>query len=259
LEAVLEAPPSAVGYCAGTWTLPLMVRFLVEQVGAPKLHIGNISRRLRARDWRRLRPRLGIVRADPRREENPSTDGHRGGKKGALAADPEALILYEDEMDLDWNPRITRVWAKRGRPMRVMTPGQNEKKTVFGAVSVAGKVYYSIQARKRAVNFLAFLEHVLQRVAKAGQHVLLILDHYGIHTAKTVERFVAETEGRLRPSADGLPSYCPDDNPQEKVWSHLQRTVLHNCYHHSLAEREAVTRRHLARLQRTGCFHLFQT
>jgi hypothetical protein len=27
---------------------------------------------------------------------------------------------------------------------------------------------------------------VLQRVAKAGQHVLLILDHYGIHTAKTV-------------------------------------------------------------------------
>ncbi len=89
-------------------------------------------------------------------------------------------------MDLDWNPRITRVWAKRGRPMRVMTPGQNEKKTVFGAVSVAGKVYYSIQARKRAVNFLAFLEHVLQRVAKAGQQVLLILDHYGIHTAKTV-------------------------------------------------------------------------
>ena len=69
MEAVLEAPPSAVGYCAGTWTLPLMVRFLVEQVGAPKLHIGNISRRLRARDWRRLRPRLGIVRADPRREE----------------------------------------------------------------------------------------------------------------------------------------------------------------------------------------------
>lgn len=69
LEAVLEAPPSAVGYCAGTWTLPLMVRFLVERVGAPKLHIGNVSRRLAARGWRRLRPRLGIVRRDPLREE----------------------------------------------------------------------------------------------------------------------------------------------------------------------------------------------
>jgi len=69
LEAVLEAPPSEAGYCAGTWTLPLMVRFLVERVGAPKLHIGNVSRRLAAREWRRLRPRLGIVRRDPKREE----------------------------------------------------------------------------------------------------------------------------------------------------------------------------------------------
>jgi transposase len=69
LEAALEVPPNEVGYCAGTWTLPLMVRFLVEQVGAPKLHIGNVSRRLAARGWRRLRPRLGIVRADPQREE----------------------------------------------------------------------------------------------------------------------------------------------------------------------------------------------
>ena len=69
LEAALEAPPSQVGYCAGTWTLPLMVRFLVEQVGAPKLHFSNVSRRLAARGWRRLRPRLGIVRRDPKRKE----------------------------------------------------------------------------------------------------------------------------------------------------------------------------------------------
>lgn len=69
LEKALEAPPSEVGYCAGSWTLPLMVRFLVEEVGAPKLHIGNVSRRLAARGWRRLRPRLGIVRRDPQREE----------------------------------------------------------------------------------------------------------------------------------------------------------------------------------------------
>jgi transposase len=69
LEAVLEAPPSAVGYRAGTWTLSLMVRFLVERVGAPELHSGNVSRRLAAREWRRLRPRLGIVRADSQREE----------------------------------------------------------------------------------------------------------------------------------------------------------------------------------------------
>ena len=166
------------------------------------------------------------------------------------------MILYEDEMDLDWNPRTTRVWARKGKPMRVMTPGKNEKKTVFGAVSTSGRLYYSIHARKRSLEFIAFLKHVLARVARAGQRVLLILDGYGIHIAKVVERFVDSTQGRLR--FLWLPRYCPNDNPQEKIWSRLQRAVLHNCYHDSLAEREAVTRRYLARLQQSSCFDILK-
>jgi len=79
-------------------------------------------------------------------------------------------------------------------------------------------------------------------------------DQYGIHTAKVVQRFVADTQGRLE--LVWLPSYCPNDNPQEKVWSSLQRAVLHNCYHDSLHQREMVARRYLARLQQTGCFNL---
>ena len=68
LERVLEIPPSQAGYHAGTWTLPLMVRFLVEKVGAPTLHIGNVSRRLHKKKWARVRPRLEILREDPERE-----------------------------------------------------------------------------------------------------------------------------------------------------------------------------------------------
>jgi len=69
LERALESPPSAVGYRAGTWSLALMVRFLTEQADAPQVHLGTVGRRLNARGWRRLRPRLGIVRRDPRRKE----------------------------------------------------------------------------------------------------------------------------------------------------------------------------------------------
>jgi len=139
--------------------------------------------------------------------------------------------------------------------MRVMTPGKNEKKTVFGAVSPEGRLCYSVHERKRSLEFVAFLKYVLGRVACAGQRVLMILDSYGIHIAKVVERFVESTQGRLR--LLWLPSYCPNDNPQEKIWSRLQRAVLHNCYHDSLAERESVTRRYLARLQQTECHEVF--
>jgi transposase len=69
LEGALASPPSTVGYRAGTWSLALMARFLTEQVGAPKVHFSNVGRRLLARGWRRLRPRLGIVRRDAQRKE----------------------------------------------------------------------------------------------------------------------------------------------------------------------------------------------
>jgi len=69
LERALESPPSAAGYGAGSWSLALMVRFLMEHAGAPQVHLGTVGRRLVARGWRRLRPRLGIVRRDPRRKE----------------------------------------------------------------------------------------------------------------------------------------------------------------------------------------------
>jgi len=98
------------------------------------------------------------------------------------------------------------------------------------------------------------LKQRLRRAARAGEKVLMILDQYDIHTAKVVQRFVADTHGRLE--LVRLPSYCPNDNPQEKVWSSLQRAVRHNCSHYSLHEREMVTRRYLARLQQTGCPNL---
>jgi len=80
LEQALESPPSAMGYRAGTWSLGLMVRFLTEQAAAPKVHLGTVGRRLIARGWRRLRPRLGIVRRDPKRKEKLAAieEGKRG-------------------------------------------------------------------------------------------------------------------------------------------------------------------------------------
>ena len=81
LEAALEAPPKQLRYCAGTWTLPLMVRFPVEQVGAPKMHFGNVSWRLAASGWRRLQPRLGIVCRDPKRKEKlAALEAEKGGR-----------------------------------------------------------------------------------------------------------------------------------------------------------------------------------
>ena len=69
LEEALSRPPAEDGYALGTWTLALMVRHLKEVIGAPSITLSCLRRRLLARGWRRLRPRISIIRRDPKREE----------------------------------------------------------------------------------------------------------------------------------------------------------------------------------------------
>lgn len=57
------------------------------------------------------------------------------------SADPP--VFYEDEVDIHLNPKIGADWQLRGQQKRVVTPGQNEKYYLAGALhSGTGKVSY---------------------------------------------------------------------------------------------------------------------
>lgn len=80
LEQALSHPPAEYGYGLGTWTLALMVRHLQQVIGAPAISLSCLRRRLLARGWRRLRPRLSILRRDPKREEKlAALEAEKGG------------------------------------------------------------------------------------------------------------------------------------------------------------------------------------
>lgn len=42
--------------------------------------------------------------------------------------------FYEDEVDIHLNPRIGADWQLRGQQKRIVTPGQNEKYYLAGAL-----------------------------------------------------------------------------------------------------------------------------
>jgi len=50
--------------------------------------------------------------------------------------------------------------------------------------------------------------------------VILIVDGHPSHTAKAVQRYLDSMGGRLE--LERLPSYSPDLNPDEYVWSHMK-------------------------------------
>jgi transposase len=55
----------------------------------------------------------------------------------------EHPVFYEDEVDIHLNPKIGADWQLRGQQKRVVTPGQNEKYYLAGALhSGTGKFSY---------------------------------------------------------------------------------------------------------------------
>jgi hypothetical protein len=54
-----------------------------------------------------------------------------------------AVMLAEDETHVNLLPWVRSTWILKGSRQRVMTPGSNQRRTIFGAVDLAsGRFLY---------------------------------------------------------------------------------------------------------------------
>jgi putative transposase len=70
--------------------------------------------------WRRRRPVLR--RQDPQRAEKLEKL-----RQLLLHLPKNEIVLFEDEVDLNLNPKIGSMWMPRGQQAEVETPGDNKK------------------------------------------------------------------------------------------------------------------------------------
>jgi hypothetical protein len=137
----------------------------------------------------------------------------RWGLSGRALAS-SATVLYLDECELHLLPVIRACWMK-GPRWRVPTPGQNVKRTLFGALNArTGQVVWTPRPRKRAADFVAFLEE-LAHAYPVGD---LVLDNVITHDAKLVRHWLAQPE-QARFRVLWLSKYCAHEHdPIECVW-----------------------------------------
>jgi transposase len=128
--------------------------------------------------------------------------------------------------------------------VRVPTPGQNRKRAVFGALDArTGALQHGIRERKRAVDFVAFLEQ-LARAYPTGE-VALALGNVVTHHAKLVRAWLARPE-HARVRLLWLPEYSAHvHNPIERVWGLLKDKIAANRLHGSIEALAAEAERFL--------------
>ena len=83
-------------------------------------------------------------------------------EKRAIEGDSNAVLIYQDEMEIHLPPALTRMWAPVARQPEVPAPGKNEKKVIYGGVDYqTGKLTYTVADTKCGAAFLVFLVALL--------------------------------------------------------------------------------------------------
>lgn len=242
IEAQVAVSPEQVGLVQGCWTVALLTQILALRHGM-HLSARTVRRALHANGWRWARPRLAPATHAPgeQRKDDPAIDWKLALIRQVLAG--AASVLYLDECEVQLLPLVRSMWM-RGARVRIPTPGQNAKRVLFGALNAhTGRLEYRVSARKRAVDFVAFLEQVV--VAYPEGEVVLVLDNVVTHHARLVQHWLADpAHDRVR--MVWLPKYSAHEhNPIERVWGQMKTAVAANRLHGSIELLVAAAERYL--------------
>ena len=162
-----------------------------------------------------------------------------------MKKDASEALVFQDEVEIHRLPTLTRMWGPVGEQPEVPSPGQNQKKVVYGGVDYAtGQIVQTIAETKSGWNFLVFLIALVK--AYAGQKVRLVCDNGRFHQARAVRDWLAAHASQV--TIYWLPPYCPSLNLIERLWGHLKRTVLANVLFATLDDLVQAFRRGVARV-----------
>ena len=100
------------------------------------------------------------------------------------------VLLFTDELNIHLLPKVGYQWMPQGATVKLVTPGQNQKHYLAGALEPqTGRILHCLGTRKTNVLFQALLDRLDAHYTKARfAKVYGVVDNYGIHKAKAVER-----------------------------------------------------------------------
>ena len=222
LYNVVDGNPQVWGFARPTWTQELLAKVMHLHIGV-RVHRSTMSRALAMIGARLGRPRPTVGCPWPKARKTRRLNQIR---RLVAGLPPDELIAYEDEVDIHLNPKIGPDWMNRGTQKQVMTPGNNVKHYLAGALDAhTGQITWVRAEKKNSLLFVQLL-HKMAEQNPTVRKIHLILDNFKIHTSKATAAAVAAFEGRI--VLHFLPPYCPDGNKIERLWLDLHANVTRN-------------------------------
>ena len=222
LVAVAKSP-QAYGWQRPTWTQELLV-LVAEQETQIRVSTSTMCRLLARHHARCGRPKPIVGCPWPKHRRTRRLNEIRRLRE---QLQPAEVLLYEDEVDIHLNPKIGSDWMLEGQQKTVLTPGQNQKRYLAGAVNHAtGRLSWVEGCRKTSALVIELIDHLVKRAYARATSIHIVLDNFKIHSSHAIEAAKLRWGDKVR--FHFLPPYCPDENKIERLWKDLHDNVTRN-------------------------------
>jgi putative transposase len=223
--------PRDFGFLRSRWTCALVVVLLgrwyqlavSDETVRRWLHRAELV-------WRRPRPT--VHRPDPQRQAKL-----RALRRLMSALPAGETVVFQDEVDVNLNPKIGSMWMRRAQQAEVETPGDNAKRYLAGSINWRTGTVLTTEGRKRDGKlFVRHLEELRHRL-RCYRVIHVICDNARFHQAakcKWLQEYLARWGQRI--VLHYLPTYAPETNPIERLWWHLHEEITRNHSCRSLEE-----------------------
>jgi len=144
-----------------------------------------------------------------------------------------AHIVFADESGFQLIPNVVQTWAPQGQtPIHRHRQGKREKISVISGISV------SPQRHHLGLYYLLFFDNIGQEevcrfLQELLRHlrgpVIVLLDNSSTHQGQPLQNLL---ERNPRLYLEHFPSYAPELNPDEGVWSLAKRELANSCPDH---------------------------
>jgi len=215
--------PRDFSFVRSRWTCECLAVLLLD-IASIRVSRETVRRWLHQEQlvWRRPRPVLG-----PEDPERRATLRRLRFLLGHLGEDEVAL--FQDEVDVNTNPKIGCMWMRCGEQAEVETPGTNEKRYLAGSLNWrTGELIVTEGLKGEGRNSALFVRHMddLRTRLRRYRKIHVICDNARFHNCGAVHEYLAEHGDRI--VIHFLTKYSPDLNPIERIWWHLHEEITRN-------------------------------
>ncbi|MBR7674320.1 transposase [Streptomyces daliensis] len=177
---------------------------------------------------------------------------------GSTAAALGAFIVFEDEAGFAMTPPRARTWGRRGHTPVVRVPGRSRRRISIAALCCykpgepsrliyRPRFHLPFKGARKSFTWRDYRDLLVRAHLQLGGPVVVVWDNLNTHRTAGLRQYAADHDWL---TVFQLPSYAPELNPVEGIWSWLRRGPLANAAFTDPDRLERALRHGLAQIQR---------